>query len=77
MSEVSTFDQIIEKKLPLLNKNIQSAQADLFGMVNALAKRKAVFQQSFIEVKKETEDEMKADVPNPKLVAFSERLDLI
>ena len=44
LTEVSTFDQLIEKKLPILKKIIGISEPDLFHMVTALDKKKRVFK---------------------------------
>ena len=45
-------------------------------MVTALKNEQTTFEQAFVVVKQEQETEV-SDQPNPKLVAFSERIDLI
>ena len=45
-------------------------------MVTALETKKNIFEQAFIEVKQQQEQET-SDEPNPKTTAFSERIDLI
>ena len=71
-TDVSSFDEVIRKKLPSLRENIKPDEdADLYHMVTALEKKKSVFEQAFIAVKQETEEEMKdPDMPNPRNVAF-------
>ena len=75
-SQVSTFDQVIDKKLPKLKEKVKSTEADLFHMVTALENKRNVFEQAFVTVKQSQEKEA-TDEPNPKLVAFQERIDLI
>jgi len=76
LSKLSNFDQIIEKRLPVLLSQISVDETDLHQMVSALQQKRHVFEQAFIHVKQLQEQEV-SDLPNPKTVAFSERVDLI
>ena len=52
LSKVSTFEQLIEKKLPSLRQNVRAEEApELYHMVTALERKRNVFEQAFIEVK--------------------------
>ena len=72
----STFDAVIEKRLPKLQETIKPGDGDLYHMVTALEKKKDIFERAFVVVKQESEQE-EADKPNPQTIASSERLDLI
>lgn len=76
---MSSFDEIIKLKLPRLREMIKPEDdPDLYHMVTALEKKKSIFEQAFIAIKQETEEEMKnPDEPNPKTVSFMERIDMI
>ena len=54
LSKVSTFEQLIEKKLPSLRQSIKAEEApELYHMVTALETKKNIFEQAFIEVKQQ------------------------
>lgn len=48
---LTSFEQVIEKKLPSLKQKVDSSQADLFHMVTALETKQNKFEQAFIAVK--------------------------
>jgi len=49
---VSTFDQVIAKKLPTLRERIKPEEhADLYYMVTALESKRKIFEQAFVTVK--------------------------
>ena len=52
LSKVSTFDQVIQKKLPSLREKVLAEEApELYHMVTALETKRNVFEQAFVEVK--------------------------
>ena len=76
-SQISSFGKLLDKKLPSLKEKIKPEnEAELYHMVTALEQKKDIFEKAFIEVKQASEKEM-TDEPNPQLVAFQERLDII
>lgn len=63
---LSSFDQVIEKKLPKLKEKVDpTSTPELFHMVTALERKRKVFEQAFIKVKQEQEAELREGEPNP------------
>ena len=50
-TNTSTFDQIIQKKMPLLREKVTPSDPDLFHMVTALETKRTIFEQAFVKVK--------------------------
>ena len=51
-TNVSTYDEIIDSKLPRLREMIKPEDdPDLYHMVTALERKKSIFEQAFIAVK--------------------------
>ena len=83
---MSTFDQVIAKKLPTLRERIKPEEhADLYYMVSALESKRKIFEQAFITVKQvaEQQDQENAaegatvDDEDRSMMLRNERLDMI
>ena len=52
---LTSFEQVIDKKLPSLRERVDPSVTDLYYMVTALEQKRSVFEQAFITVKQEQE----------------------